>query len=315
MSSSKDKQQQNNKNNELLENNEELEVEFNLNAPDLKPKKTLTDYKQIGIDHLLQGSDSDDTDDNKQNNQLLLDPNMERIERSNSALIDHSQEPNPIQNDEDMQKFLARIKQQVNMKGDWLCHSCGIDVSGDLNECHMCNAVRPGPTDWICDSCTFVNAEKVTVCTMCLSERPNVSSLSASNVLSIKSEQTWSCGSCGYHNTKTQMCRMCGYVLGNEVTPQNDGKSDNEQEQQKDKINININAKENEYNAQNGALSPSKHISANSGKNAEDVFGSLDQNGWNLPDAPNHDVKKKKVENNGGGMMMMMKNEKKRINL
>merc|ERR1711948_164749 len=99
------KQQQKQQQAQSIEESEELEIEYNLNEPDLKPKKTLTDLfnrKQIGIDHLLQGSDSDDTDDNKQNGQpMLLDPNMgnlERIERSNSALIDHSQmnEVNPI---------------------------------------------------------------------------------------------------------------------------------------------------------------------------------------------------------------------------
>ena len=112
ISSNKDKE-------EVAENNEEFEIEYNLNAPELKPKKTLTDLfknnnQQIGIDHLLQGSDSSDTEEeNKQNDNHLLDPNMGRIDRSNSALIDHSEEPSPIQNDDDMQKFLAKLKNQV----------------------------------------------------------------------------------------------------------------------------------------------------------------------------------------------------------
>merc|ERR1711948_58980 len=112
---------------------------------------------------------------------------------------------------------------------------------------------------------TFVNAEGVTVCTMCLSERPNAASLDKH--LSTKSEQTWSCQSCGYHNTRTQMCRMCGYVLGNEITPQNDGKSDDEQKSEAkngnlnlDKMNLQaneiVNAKSGGTMSPNGAMSP-----------------------------------------------------------
>merc|ERR1711933_561526 len=81
----------------------------------------------------------------------------------------------------------------------------------------------------------------------------------------------------------------------------------------KKKVNINVDATEKAYNAlQNGSMSPSKHISANSGQNADDVFGSLDHE-WNLPDAPNHDVKsKKKVQKNGGGGMVMLERKKKK---
>lgn len=178
------------------------------------------------------------------------------------------------------------------MSGDWLCHSCGVTVSGDLKECHMCNAVRPGPTDWICDSCTFVNAEDVTVCTMCLSERPSDGSLKKNANLSIKSEHTWTCASCGYHNTKTQMCRMCGLVLGDEVTPEDESKQQGKDDKGgiasliKNKLNVNVNAKDNGSPSKE-ILSPSKHISCNSGN---DVFAGLNGNGWDLPDAPNHGI-------------------------
>merc|ERR1712154_120266 len=57
--------------------------------------------------------------------------------------------------------------------------------------------------------------------------------------------------------------------------------------------------------------SPSKHVSANSGRNIaipNDVF--------DLPDAPDHDVKAKenkpKKKNSGGGMVMMMRPQKKK---
>lgn len=105
---------------------------------------------------------------------------------------------------------------------DWLCPSCGIEVSGKLKACHLCNALRPGVNDWICNVCTFVNGQQDTVCQMCLSERPR-GDLSPRKDGKVISEKTWSCESCGYHNTNTACCRMCGFVKGDDPTPQHLG--------------------------------------------------------------------------------------------
>ena len=122
---------------------------------------------------------------------------------------------------------------KVNMAGDWLCHSCGVNVDGKLSECHMCNAVRPGETDWICTVCTFVNDEDDAVCQMCLSEKPVEMGMG-----SIQSEKTWSCESCGYHNTKTQCCRMCGFIQGNEVTARHRKDAHDDEEDEEDDAKI-----------------------------------------------------------------------------
>merc|ERR1712154_1630 len=231
--------------------------------------------------------------------------------------------------DEDMQKFLNKLKNQVNKGGDWLCHSCGVDVSGDLQECHMCNAVRPGETDWICRTCTFVNAEDDGVCQMCLSEAPHANNNNNANKMSWKSEETWSCPACKYHNTKTKCCRMCGYELGTKITPQNDEGSASEPDQEdnvlleiarnnhhKQTIDVNKEKQQQSNKGKETPISPNKHVSANSGN--DDVFGAVA--GWDLPDAPKHDVingKEEKVKKNGGGavgggMVMMMRPKKKK---
>merc|ERR1712083_189663 len=79
-------------------------------------------------------------------------------------------------------------------------------------------------------------------------------------------------------------------------------------------MNINVNAKVNGSPLKE-IMSPSKHVSCNSGN---DVFGAMNGNGWDLPDAPNHDVKSKvssssnKKQNGGGGGMVMLQRPKKK---
>merc|ERR1719203_1287929 len=81
--------------------------------------------------------------------------------------------------------------------------------------------------------------------------------------------------------------------------------------------NINVNAKDNGSPLKE-ILSPSKHVSCNSGKNDEDVFANMkSMHGWRLPDAPDHDVKSKTSSNkksngNGGGGMVMLQRPKKK---
>ena len=108
-----------------------------------------------------------------------------------------------------------------------MCHSCGTTVSSDKSKCHMCNTQRPGDTDWICNICTFVNEESAEVCQMCLGERPHILGKKKMNEKDNNSmnNKTWTCPACDYHNTKTKLCRMCGYELGNKVTRQNGGSS------------------------------------------------------------------------------------------
>jgi len=328
---------------------QEVEVEYDPNAPDLKPRQTLTDFKKVGIDHLLQGDDdsdsmdnhrkkkkaaqkgkgADDEDDDEEDEDpvsQLLNPMASDMERMHSAQIEDADEP--VENDEDMQDFLQKLKNQVNMKGDWLCHSCGVEVKGELTECHMCGSQRPGETDWICHICTFVNAEDDAVCQMCLSEKPNTNDLhSKEHRISLKAEQTWACASCGYHNTKTKCCRMCGYVLGDKVTPQQaDSEKPPPSQQQddddgnvllelarSDKPKVDIHANGTLSTNGNDIRSPSKHISANSGN---DPFGDV-VDSWEIPDAPKHEIKVKQEKanrngNGGGGGMVMLERKAKR---
>eukprot|EP01083_Nonionella_stella_P022201 61413_1 len=300
---------------------EECEIEYNLNEPDLKPKQTLTDFKKIGIDHLLAGDDSDDSDDAKKDPNLPMD-DMDRI---SSAHIDMDEEPDA--NDEAMQNFLQKLKNQVKAKGDdWLCHSCGVEVAADLNECHMCNAVRPGDTDWICSTCTFVNAEDDGVCQMCLSQKPSDELDPHNAKISLQAEETWSCPACQYHNAKTNCCRMCGYELGTEVTPQA-APPRKEDDDADANVLLELARGDNtkthlDPNGSKSPMSPSKHVSANSGAD-EDVFAAI-HSGWDLPDAPDNEIKvKKEIEKElksakknggggGGGMVMMMRKPKKK---
>ena len=114
----------------------ELEIEYNLNTPDLKPKTTLDDFKKIGIDHLLGSSSDDDQEqkppknakqdhedgddeDEDEDDQLddaafsqLLVPNLDEMERRGSAAIVEDEE-DPNANDDDMQQFLLKLKNQV----------------------------------------------------------------------------------------------------------------------------------------------------------------------------------------------------------
>ena len=167
---------------------------------------------------------------------------------------------------------------------DWLCHSCGVNVSSTSKKCHMCGSARPGDTDWICNICTFVNEENEEVCQMCLGEKPRdigkMNSISNGDM----NNKTWPCPACDYHNARTKLCRMCGYELGNKVTRQNGHNSkDNgvelaQENVQNDKPAVEVgSAAASAENLQkySDPKSPSKHVDGNS---LDDVFADI--GGW-----------------------------------
>lgn len=120
----------------LSEESPELEMEYDLNAPDLRPKHTLRDANVIGIDHLL-GSDSSDDDaadhsaDSKRKQSAndkvpvaasnnLLDPNalnaqINALDRRSSAYIEPDDDEDVPENDHEMQAFLHKLKCQVHL--------------------------------------------------------------------------------------------------------------------------------------------------------------------------------------------------------
>ena len=164
---------------------------------------------------------------------------------------------------------------------DWLCHSCGVNVVSNLAKCHMCGCARPGDTDWICNICTFVNEDNDEVCTMCLGEKPRDLGKMGGISNGDMNNKTWPCPACDYHNSRTKLCRMCGYELGNKVTRQKskDGvEVAQENGSKKDAVLIDVaSANMAEDNLQNysNPKSPSKHVDGNS---LDDVFADI--GGW-----------------------------------
>lgn len=105
----------------------ELEMEYDLNRPDLRPRHNLRDANVLGIDHLL-GSSSDDDDAGNLNaakspsrsaavpsNEVLLAPQcgLNAMDRRSSAYIEPEDDSVSAEKDDEMAAFLEKLKCQV----------------------------------------------------------------------------------------------------------------------------------------------------------------------------------------------------------
>ena len=102
---------------------QEVDFEYDPNGPDWKPKATLTDFKKVGIDHLLDNnSDSESggsAPDNKHKKKKDdADADIEALIQGPKELKSEMSSPlehDPEQQDEEMQGFLLKLKNQVNI--------------------------------------------------------------------------------------------------------------------------------------------------------------------------------------------------------